>query len=109
MDEGFKVRAEVAKVRRHCPLGHKVGDAWEIGATTPEGLCIYAFLAFAPAWSALRSGGRVSWEEDADAAQFACPDHGEVVFELRRVQEPAEEGVDAQREKPGETKTDLQG
>ena len=27
MEAGFKVRAEVVKVRRHCPLGHKVGDA----------------------------------------------------------------------------------
>jgi uncharacterized repeat protein (TIGR04076 family) len=106
MDEGFKVRAEVVGVRRHCSLGHKVGDAWEIGATTPEGLCVYAFLAFAPAWSALRSGGRVSWEEDADAAQFACPDHGEVVFELRRTQAPAAEVGEAPREKASEPNKD---
>ncbi len=99
MDEGFKVRAEVVKVRRHCPLGHKVGDAWEIGATTPQGLCIYAFLAFAPAWSAFHTGGRVVWEEDADVAQFSCPDHGEVVFELRRAQEVSEETVENEREK----------
>lgn len=101
MEEGFKVRAEVVKVRRHCPLEHKVGDAWEIGETTPAGLCIYAFLAFAPAWSALRTGGRFSWEEDADATQFACPDHGEVVFELRRMQEKStEEVVEVQGEEP---------
>ena len=99
MDEGFKVRAEVVKVRHHCPLAHKVGDAWEIGETTPAGLCIYAFLAFAPAWSALHTGGSFSWEEDPDATQFACPDHGEVVFELRRVQEPAKEFVEAQEKK----------
>ena len=91
MEEGFKIRAEVVKVRRHCPLGHKVGDAWEFGEKTPEGLCIYAFLAFSPAWSALRTGGRFSWEEDSEAAHFACPDEGEVVFELRRVQEQGNE------------------
>ncbi len=101
MEEGFKVRAEVVKVRRHCPLEHKVGDAWEIGETTPAGLCIYAFLAFAPAWSALHTGGRFSWEEDADATQFACPDHGEVVFELRRMREPVEEVVESPGDKPG--------
>lgn len=101
MDEGFKVRAEVVKVRRHCPLGHRPGDAWEIGATTPQGLCIYAFLAFSPAWSALHTGGRILWEEDPDVAQFACPDHGEVVFELRRVQEPLEEIVENERGKCG--------
>lgn len=100
MDEGFKVRAEVVKVRRHCPLGHKVGDKWEIGETTPEGICIYAFLAFAPAWSALRGGGRYSWEEDPNAAHFACPDQGEVVFELRRIQEEGEGKVEAQGEGP---------
>ncbi len=102
MDEGFKVRAEVVKVRRHCPLGHKVGDAWEIGETTPAGLCIYAFLAFSPAWSALRAGGRYSWEEDPDVAHFACPDEGEVVFELRRIQEPGEKPDEAQGKKPSE-------
>ena len=100
MEEGFKVRAEVVKVRRHCPLGHKVGDAWEIGEKTPEGLCIYAFLAFSPGWSALRTGGRFSWETDADAAHFACPDQGEVVFELRRIQEPGEEMAEAPEERP---------
>ncbi|MBI2359658.1 MAG: TIGR04076 family protein [Deltaproteobacteria bacterium] len=87
MEEGHKVRAEVVKVRHQCPLGHKVGDAWEIEEKTPEGLCIYAFLAFAPAWSALRTGGKFSWEEDGEAVHFACPDEGEVVFELRRVRE----------------------
>ncbi|MBI4529464.1 MAG: TIGR04076 family protein [Deltaproteobacteria bacterium] len=85
MDEGSRVRAEVVKVRRHCPLGHKVGDVWEFGEKTPDGLCIYAFLSFSPAWSALRAGGRFSWAEDPDAVHFACPDDGEVVFELRRI------------------------
>lgn len=99
MEEGYKVRAEVVKVRRHCPLGHKVGDAWEIGEKTPEGLCIYAFLAFSPAWSALRAGGRFGWEEDPDAVHFACPDQGEVVFELRRSPEQGEEIVEEQAEK----------
>ena len=101
MDEGFKVRAEVVKVRRHCPLAHKVGDAWEIGETTPAGLCIYAFLAFAPAWSALHTGGRFSWDDDPDATQFAYPDHGEVVFELRRIQETPKEVVEAKEKKSG--------
>jgi uncharacterized repeat protein (TIGR04076 family) len=99
MEEGYKVRAEVVKVRRHCPLDHKVGDAWEIGEKTPEGLCIYAFLAFSPAWSALRTGGRFGWEEDPDAVHFACPDQGEVVFELRRIPEQEEEIVEEQAEK----------
>ncbi len=102
MDEGFKVRAEVVKVRRHCPLGHKVGDSWDIGATTPEGLCIYAFLSFAPGWSALHTGGRIVWEENPDAAQFACPDHGEVVFELRRAEEPSVEILENKDQKWGE-------
>ncbi len=26
MEEDFKVQAEVVKVRRHCPLSHKVSD-----------------------------------------------------------------------------------
>src|SRR3972149_1973129 len=101
MEEGFRVRGQAVKVRRHCPLEHKVGDAWEIGETTPAGLCIYAFLAFAPAWSALHTGGRFSWEEDADATQFDCPDNGGVVVELRRMQEkPTEDVVEVQGEKP---------
>ncbi len=91
MEAGFKVRAEVVKVRRNCPLGHKVGDAWEFGAATPGGLCIYAFLAFSPAWSALQAGGSFSWEEDPDAAHFSCPDDGEVVFRLRRLRAEGEE------------------
>lgn len=102
MDKGFKVRAEVVKVRHHCPLGHKVGDAWEIGDKTPDGLCIYAFLAFAPAWSALRSGGKFSWEEEPDSAHFACPDQGEVVFKLSRIQEQEAETAKADGKKPSE-------
>lgn len=86
-EDGYGVQATVARIRRRCSLGHKVGDTWEIGETTPAGLCIYAFLAFAPAWSALRNGGKFSWEEDPDVVHFACPDQGEVVFELRRVGE----------------------
>src|SRR3990172_1745929 len=100
MEEGFKFRAEVVKVRHHCPLGHKVGDAWEIGEKTPEGLCIYAFLAFSPAWSALRTGGRFSWTEEPDAVDFACPDHGEVVFQLCRIRVQGEEMPEAPEEKP---------
>ena len=57
-------------------FGHKVGDAWEIREKTPEGLCPYAFLAFSPAWSALRTGGRFSWEVDADAHTSPAPDPG---------------------------------
>jgi uncharacterized repeat protein (TIGR04076 family) len=102
MEAGFKVRAEVVKVRRHCPLGHKVGDAWEFGAATPPGLCIYAFLAFSPAWSALQSGGRFSWEEDPDAAHFACPDEGEVVFRLRRLPQEEGEMLDSPTDVPDE-------
>jgi uncharacterized repeat protein (TIGR04076 family) len=94
MEEGFKVRAEVVKVRRHCPLEHKVGDAWEIGETTPAGLCIYAFLAFAPAWSALRTGGRFSWEEDG-RPRLLVPITAKS-FELRQLQEPVEEVVESQ-------------
>ncbi|HZD41906.1 MAG TPA: TIGR04076 family protein, partial [Terriglobales bacterium] len=63
---------------------------------TPPGLCIYAFLAFSPAWSALQAGGRFSWEDDPDAAHFACPDEGEVVFKLERL---AQEG-NRKAEKP---------
>jgi uncharacterized repeat protein (TIGR04076 family) len=100
MEEGFTVQAQVVKVRRHCPLGHKVGDSWEIGARTPEGLCVYAFLAFSPAWSALRTGGHFPWMEDPDVVRFACPDQGEVVFELRRVRK--EEAGEAREECPGE-------
>lgn len=102
MEAGYKVRAEVVKVRRHCPLGHKVGDAWEFGAATPGGLCIYAFLAFSPAWSALQAGGSFSWEEDPDAAHFSCPDDGEVVFRLRRLPQGEGKGevLDRSAEKP---------
>lgn len=95
IEHGARVQVEVVGVRRRCSVGHRVGDRWEMGEKTPEGLCIYAFLAMAPAWSALRNGGTFAWEEDPDVAHFSCPDQGEVVFRLRRVceqQAPPEQG-----------------
>lgn len=87
----YKVHKVVAKVvsqKGTCNAGHKVGDEWVIGLTTPEGICLSAYNAVFPAARVLMLGGAHPWETDPDISISACPDaRNPVVFEVRRVKE----------------------
>jgi len=68
-----------------CSAGHKAGDKFLIGQTTPPGLCSWAFNALFPFAEVLEFGGSFPWENDKNKARVACPDpDNPVIFELRR-------------------------
>ena len=80
-----KIIARVISQKGTCEAGHKVGDEFEIGQTTPRGLCSWAFVALFPFAEPLQFGSSFPWEKDPDKARVACPDpDNPVVFELRR-------------------------
>lgn len=88
MAEGREVRVKVVSQRGHCEYGHREGDEWVVGDTTPAGLCTWAFNSLYPALSVLMYGGAFPWESDPDACTVCCPDPANpVVFELRRLPE----------------------
>lgn len=79
------VIARVISQKGTCDAGHKVGDEFTIGQSTPQGMCSWAFYTLFPFAETLRFGGSFPWEKDSDKAIVACPDPANpVVFELRR-------------------------
>lgn len=83
MDE---VIARVVSQQGRCEAGHRVGDEFPVGQTTPPGLCSWAFYTLYPFAQVLQFGASFPWEPDAEAARVACPDpDNPVVFELRRI------------------------
>ena len=81
-----EIIARVISQKGTCEAGHKVGDEFTIGETSPGGLCSWAFqVLFTPA-EVLRYGGSFPWEKEPDKATVACPDpDNPVVFQLRRI------------------------
>ena len=87
MAEMKDVIAKIVSQKGTCALGHKVGDEFLIGQTTPLGMCAWAFYTLFPFAEVLQFGGSFPWESDPDRTTVACPDPGnQVVFELRRHQ-----------------------
>ncbi len=85
MAEQHEVIARVVSQKGTCVAGHKAGDEFLIGNTTPAGMCSYAFQTIFPLATVLQFGGSFPWEDDPDKATVACPDAGNpVVIELRR-------------------------
>jgi len=79
-----QITARVISQRGICEAGHKVGDEFAMGETTPQGMCSWAFYTLFPFTETIKFGGRFPWEEDGMAI-VACPDPANpVVFELRR-------------------------
>ena len=80
-----QVIARVISQKGICEAGHKTGDEFIIGQSTPPGMCSWAFQTIFPFAQVLQFGGSFPWEKDADKATVACPDpDNPVVFELRR-------------------------
>jgi uncharacterized repeat protein (TIGR04076 family) len=77
--------ASVVSQQGRCEAGHRTGDEFTIGQTTPGGMCSWAFYTLYPFAQVLQFGGQFPWEPDADVARVACPDpDNPVVFELRK-------------------------
>lgn len=81
----FDIIAKVISQKGYCEAGHKVGDEFIIGQTTPCKMCSWAFYTIFPFAEVLQFGGAFPWEQDSDRATVACPDpDNPVVFELIR-------------------------
>ena len=84
------VRVKVVSRKGVCAFGHKVGDEWIVGATTPAGICNAAYAALYPHIRVLQRGGDFSYPVGSDLARMACPDGwNPTIFELSRVPETA--------------------
>jgi uncharacterized repeat protein (TIGR04076 family) len=82
-----KIIAKVISQEGTCDAGHKVGDEFVMGQTTPPGMCSWAFYTLFPFAETLEFGGSFPWESGPAKARVACPDpDNPVVFELRRVE-----------------------
>ena len=77
--------AKVISQKGHCEAGHKPGDEFIIGQTTPGKMCSWAFYTLFPFAEVIQFDGAFPWEGDSNRTTVACPDpDNPVVFELRR-------------------------
>jgi len=87
MTKRYDVRITLIAQSGTCPNGHRVGDEFLVGRTTPAGLCMGAFASLLPYITTLRFGGSFPWEAKQGTATFCCPDP-EVgnIFRLERLE-----------------------
>jgi len=87
MADRYDIKITLMSQLKKCPNGHKVGDQFIVGRTTPGGMCMGAFGALLPFITALRYGGDFPWEKEKGSATLCCPDP-EVVntFKLERIE-----------------------
>lgn len=64
---------------------HHEGDVVDLDWTTPEGMCLGAYMAVAPYAMAMLAGGSFDWETEDGAAMVHCPDPDGLTMELRRL------------------------
>lgn len=84
----YKVVATIIEIRGEgvCSLGHKVGDSFEFGFCSPEGLCHFAHDSLQSAVAITLYGGNFPWVKEGQSTTWACPDPDRpVIFELKRV------------------------
>lgn len=63
---------------------HEVGDTFEVGSTTPQGICLGAFGSIMPYLIGLRFEANFPWEKEEGVATIKCPDPIGITLELRR-------------------------
>ncbi|MHB0885444.1 MAG: TIGR04076 family protein [Bacillota bacterium] len=86
MAQIYDIVVTVVSQTGECSHGHKVGDSWRIGGTTPAGLCLSALDTMLTNVRTMQFGGEFPWESDPERTTVSCPDSANpVVFELRRV------------------------
>ncbi len=80
------IKATIISQKGNCEAGHKAGDEFIIGQTTPCGMCAWAYYTLFPFSQALAFGGNFPWEKEVGTAIVACPDaDNPVVFKLEKV------------------------
>ncbi len=78
-----EVKVKVVYQKGTCSWGHKMGDEWTVGATTPAGICNASYAMLYPHIRALQRGGQYEYPKGSGIARFGCPDPWNlVVFEL---------------------------
>ncbi|HNX81005.1 MAG TPA: TIGR04076 family protein [Candidatus Omnitrophota bacterium] len=87
-----KMVIEVVKAKGKCTFGYKIGDTWETtGLKCIPGFCGAAFHCAFPALFALNFGARFFFMQDPNSIDtVTCPDGGNIVFKVRRVEEKKE-------------------
>ncbi len=86
-----KMVIEVVKAKGKCFFGYKPGDKWETqGLKCIPGFCGAAFHCAFPALFALNFGAKFFFMENPDSLDtVTCPDGGNIVFKVTRVETTA--------------------
>jgi uncharacterized repeat protein (TIGR04076 family) len=80
------VKVKVVYTKGVCVYGHKIGDEWVVGYTTPPGICNAAYTALYPHIRVLQRGGIYEYPKGSGVTRIGCPDPWNlVVFELSSV------------------------
>ncbi len=80
------VVVRIVSQKGKCVYGHKVGDEWRFGGTSPAGLCMGALTMLAPFIRTLQYGGEYEWPAGSGTLQLSCPDPlNTVVYQLDKV------------------------
>ncbi|MDD5730103.1 MAG: TIGR04076 family protein [Candidatus Omnitrophica bacterium] len=84
-----KMIIEVVEAKGKCHFGYKVGDKWETcGLQCVPGFCGAAFHTAFPALFALNFGSKFFFMQNPDSIDtVTCPDGGNIVFKVTRVQD----------------------
>jgi uncharacterized repeat protein (TIGR04076 family) len=69
-----KISLKIVSQKGTCVFNHKVGQEFDVSASTPAGLCPSAYNAALPTIFALRVGGQIPWAKEDGSVHIACPD-----------------------------------
>jgi uncharacterized repeat protein (TIGR04076 family) len=86
MAEPYDIEVTVVSQKGTCEVGHKVGDKWIVGRTTPGGICFSAYRTMESYLNVFKYDGSFPWNKDPDVTMVTCPDPvNPVVFKLTRL------------------------
>ncbi|MFC2019401.1 TIGR04076 family protein [Chloroflexota bacterium] len=85
----YDIKVKVLSQEGNCVCGHKVGDEWILGLTSPEKpMCLPALDVVFSSAKMLRYGGAFPWSTDPGVTTCPCPDaENPVIFEIRRIED----------------------
>ena len=88
MSDEAKVKVKIVSAEGFCAIGHKAGDEFEVGLTTPQGICNTAYIILLPAIRVLQAKGQLPWQRDPGVIEVTCSDPAaRLVFQLTRIEE----------------------
>ena len=81
----YKVTAKIIQQKGVCNANHKVGDRFELGDTTPLGLCAHLYVAIFPFVMGFQYGASFPWDKAFHKTTLSCPDpDNPLIIELTR-------------------------